>query len=368
MCTPYSSELKTILEHYDLGELTGFQQDERGTVNTSFTIELLKDDQRRVYFFRRYKKGVRREEIICEHSMINRLKSRGFDIVAGVLPTRNRTTFVHQSDEIDDQNGAFYAIFDFLPGEDRYTWIGPVCTEAEITSAAAVLARFHHSLFGFVPSGSRMEPRIMELLPLIEDALQQCALSPKGTSFDSLLLHHLKSMKDNLQQTRKSLERCLDEQCPEIVIHCDYHPGNLKFEDEQVVGVFDLDWSKIDYRCFDIALAIFYFSVSWEADQDGQLRLDDVTQFLSSYQQTMVGGLQPGPLTMQELHCLPDMIAAANFYVLNWAILDYLHKDVNPEEYMVYLKHAIRTMQWLEEKDHRSALRDRLKEISVRTS
>ena len=39
-------------------------------------------------------------------------------------------------------------------------------------------------------------------------------------------------------------------------MHCDYHPGNLKWVDEQGVGLFDFDWSKLDYRVFDIARGV----------------------------------------------------------------------------------------------------------------
>lgn len=349
------SELLMILEHYALGELVGFQQDERGTVNTSFTIELLKEGERKRYFFRRYKQGIRSEEIEFEHSIINHLKSNGFDIVAGVIPTRGGSTYIYRQSS-DDQDGVYYAIFDFLMGEDRYTWIDPICTASEITNSAAVLARFHWALSGFTPPGTRVEPKIMELLPMIDDLLDQCASQPKGTVFDIRFLEYFSVIRQNLRQTRSSLQKSLGGRCPQIVIHCDYHPGNLKFEGEQVSGVFDLDWSKVDYRCFDVALAIFYFFVSWGAETDGVLRLPDLKIFLDSYQSTLASVREPGPLTEEELRCLPDMIAAANLYVLNWAILDYLHKDVDPEEYLVCLEHAIRTIIWLEDGNQRTAL------------
>ena len=44
-----------------------------------------------------------------------------------------------------------------------------------------------------------------------------------------------------------------------MVIHCDFHPGNLKFQNNAITGLFDFDWSKVDVRCFDVALAIIYF-------------------------------------------------------------------------------------------------------------
>lgn len=349
------SELMLILEQYDLGDLIGFQQDERGTVNTSFTIELHKHGETKRYFFRRYKQAVRSEEIEFEHSIINHLKSNGFDIVAGVRPARDGSTYIHWQNT-DDQNGVYYAIFDYLLGEDRYTWIDPVCSAPEIASAAKVLARFHRSLSGLIPSGVRVEPKIMELLPLIDDLLDQCASQSKGTIFDIRFQEYFDVIREHLRRTRGSLENSLDSHCPVVVIHCDYHPGNLKYEGDQISGVFDLDWSKVDYRCFDVALALFYFFVSWGAENDGALRLPDVKLFLDSYQNTLAGVLEPGPLTQEEIGCLPDMIAAANLYVLNWAILDYLHKEVDPDEYLVCLEHAIRTIIWLEDGEHQAAL------------
>ncbi len=353
------SELMMILEQYDLGDLIGFQQDERGTVNTSFTIELHKNGERKRYFFRRYKQGVRSDELDFEHSIINHLKSNGFDIVAGVIPTRDGSTYIHRQDAVD-QNGVYYAIFDYLLGEDRYTWIDPVCTPAEIASAAIVLARFHSTLSGFIPSGVRVEPKIMELLPVIDDLLDQFAMQSKGTIFDIRFMEYFDVIRKHLRRTRNSLQKSLGKRCPEVVIHCDYHPGNLKYEGDQVSGVFDLDWSKVDYRCFDVALALFYFFVSWGAGNDGALRLSDVKLFLESYQGELAGMLAPGPLTAEEKGCLPDMIAAANLYVLNWAILDYLHKDVDPDEYLVCLEHAIRTIIWLEDGEHQASLLSQL--------
>lgn len=352
-----SSELLMILERYNLGDLIGFYPDERGTVNTSFTIETQKNNQRKKYFFRRYKKGIDTSELLFEHSIISHLISKGFNIVARVIPTRDGGSFVHIKDEGANNDGVFYAIFDFMPGEDRYTWIDPICSASEIASAATVLANFHKTLYGFSPSGARQEQRIMDLLPVLYERLDQCASRARGGVFDAYFQDNLPAIRQNLLQTRDSLEGCLVERCVELVIHCDYHPGNLKFSNEHVVALFDLDWSKIEYRCFDVALAIYYFFTSWQASRDGELRVEEVRLFLETYQNATVGDTKPGPLTMVELRCLPDMIAAANLYVLNWTILDYINKDVDPAEYRVYLEHGVKTILWMEDNHHQSLLR-----------
>ena len=58
---------------------------------------------------------------------------------------------------------------------------------------------------------------------------------------------------------------------PGIAIQCDYHPGKLEFNDDKGVGIFDFDWSKIDYRPLDVALGRVYFTSLWN-DQAVGLR------------------------------------------------------------------------------------------------
>jgi homoserine kinase type II len=366
METSHWSELKSILAQYDLGDLVGFERDERGTVNTSFAIQTQKDGINNRYFFRRYKRGVRTEELQCEHSIINHLLSNHFDIVARVYPTREGSTYVWRREEDGEPEGVFYAIFSFLPGDDLYTWIDPVCSPSEIASSAQVLARFHRALEGYTPLGSRVETKIMDLLPVIDSRIVMCLSQAHGTVFDSYLQENVSLLRDHLHRTQSRLENCLSDGCVEVVIHCDYHPGNLKFENGQVVGLFDLDWSKLDYRCFDVALALYYFFTCWEADCDGSLRLDDMDLFLDAYQRTLRSNPGLGPLSSDELGCLVDMIAAANLYVVNWTIMDYINKEVDPVEYLTYLQHHIRTIQWLDDPIHRSLLDERKQRLLVR--
>jgi homoserine kinase type II len=144
----------------------------------------------------------------------------------------------------------------------------------------------------------------------------------------------------------------------QLVIHCDYHPGNLKFKGSQVVGLFDFDWSKIDYRCFDVALALFYFFCSWDGQQDGVLRLDEVKLFLNTYQKSLTESAGPGPLSSTELECMPYMISAANLYVLNWTLYDYLQKVVDPQQYLRFLWHSVNTIRWMDEPTNARKLRE----------
>jgi homoserine kinase type II len=147
---------------------------------------------------------------------------------------------------------------------------------------------------------------------------------------------------------------------PEVVIHSDYHPGNLVFDGEEICGLVDFDWSKIDLRAFDVALALWYFCTSWGDIQDGEFRIGDARPFLVAYQHSLPSGSRLPPLSATELGFLPHLINAANIYVLYWSLRDYFGKDVDPEEYLVYLRHAASFIRWQETPANRRALAEML--------
>jgi len=356
MAVNSSSELSVILEQYDLGDLVEFERDARGTVNTSYTIVMEKTGQRKKYFLRRYKSWIKIEELQFEHSLINHLIANRFNLVAGVIPTRADTTYLHRFEEGGDPNGVYYAIFDFLTGEDSYTWIAPRCSPTEIASSAEVLAGFHLRTAGFTPHGSRLEPRITELLPVIEANILDCARVARGNVFEDYLHQNLDLIRVHLKLTCDALERLRTAGLTELVVHCDFHPGNLKYAAGRAVSLFDFDWSKIDYRCYDVALGLFYFFVCWEPELDGELRQNDARLFLEAYQSALAGKAGLGPLSELELNALPAMLRAANLYVLNWTVLDYIRKPVDPLEYLVCLKHGVNTLRWLDEESNQASL------------
>jgi homoserine kinase type II len=150
---------------------------------------------------------------------------------------------------------------------------------------------------------------------------------------------------------------------PFIPVHCDFHPGNLKWVDQEAVamrpvewsgssctGFFDFDWSKLDYRLFDVGQGVAYFCTSWEGADSGELWLDKAALFVGAYQDEAAKYDQPGPMSAAELELLPRMIANANIYILNWDITAYYEdKDArNDDEYLMYLEHQIKVMEFIE--------------------
>jgi len=357
-----------IANHYRIGELVDVIKLDRGYVNVSYDIKTSVEGREKRYFLRRYKRGIREEEVKFEHSIVNYLKKRGFKLAAGIIPEKNGKTYVRvveRSGEKEEE--VYYAIFEYLKGEDKYTWDNPTCTSRELEDSARVLAYYHNTVYGLKPEGKRYEARIIDLLPTISGNLMKYAKRAGNTKFDNYFLKHLDYILEVIESTIKRIKREDYEKMPRVAIHCDYHPGNLKFENEKVVGMFDFDWSKIDARCFDLALAVIYFCTTWEGKEDGDFLLDRVSIFVNSYQKEAVRGEGVGPLKDIEIHYLAEMIRAANLYVLNWDVDDYYIKKPNPYEYLIYLQHNVRVMRWLESRwdDLVQVLKKILEEVPV---
>lgn len=356
MDSPVVAELQEVLSQYDLGELDDYEKNERGFVNTAYAICTRSGGERKRYFLRKYKRGIGEEELIFEHSLIEHLLSAGSP-VARIHHTRDGKTYLRRPEGADDSTGVFYTIFDYLTGEDRFTWVNPILNERQLVASAAVLAQFHVDAASFIPRGRRVEPRILELLPVIAETWSGCRVKTKGSVFDARIAERLELVAANIAATRAALQVPDARALPETVIHCDYHPGNLKFTGDAVTGVFDFDWSKVDYRLFDLGLALWYFCTSWQGGEDGSLHLDRVRTFLQAYHDKISAGPRGATLTPMEVRYLPVMINAGNLYILHWTVLDYFAKDVDPTEYLVFLDHSLNFTLWYEKPGNCHALR-----------
>ncbi len=351
-----TSELQAVLAAYDLGELQASARDLRGTVNTSFFVDTLKDGRRSRYFLRRYKPTIQRDEIRFEHALIRHLTERGQCPVARVHPTREGSTVV-------ERGGAFYALFDYLPGEDRYTWVRPRCPAAELSAAGRLLAQFHSDVAAFRPPGHREEPRILRLLTIIAREWERACRRPGSDAYLRYALDHADDVRRRLAAVSSALRRSAAG-LPTVINHSDYHPGNLKFEGARISGLVDFDWAKVDLRAFDVALATWYFCASWEGAADGRLRLGELAAFLRGYQGRLRETAGIAPLSAAEMAVLPDLIHAGSLYILYWGLRDYLSKPVDPDEYLVYLRHSINTTRWLSRPVNRRRVAETLRSLT----
>jgi len=187
----------------------------------------------------------------------------------------------------------------------------------------------------------------MEYVASMPTTFNGYAAGAKGTKFDHYFLSRLPGI---LAAIDRGLALAPElEGLPKCPTFNDYHPGNLKWRDERGVGLFDFDWTKLDYRLFDIAIGIVYFCTSWEDTDDGELRLDKAELFLRAYVDEASRGAAPGPVTDGELAALPRMLAIAALYVVSWDIVAYyIDRDPNDDEYLFFLEHNVAFVDFIE--------------------
>ncbi len=334
---------KIIKEHYDIGIVSDVYEIFSGFNNRSFGIRTRKDSDSKTYFVRQYKSGATLKEIQFEHALINHAIGNGLAICAGVAIARNGETLVQPAD-----SDKVFAVYEYLNGEDKYTWDKTDLTDAEFRNAASALAEFHNAVCDFNPGRlKREEPSISDFLPMIEYNFISMGQKKSESQFQSYFQANLKAILGTIERNPLGPQEIKD--LPVIPTHYDFHPGNLKWHDEAVAGLFDFDWSKMDLRLFDVCMAIVYFCSQWGGSRDGELRMDKFALFLNSYHSRLRSMQGFDPLSNDEQRLLPKMLAIANIYLVYWEVADFYDgEEAVDSEYVVYLRHSVRLMCWIE--------------------
>ena len=341
---------EVVSTDYDLGEVLRVEQILGGYTNLSFAVVVAAPEGERRYFVRKYNRVNTEREVLFEHALVNHISGKGFHIAAQVYPNRQGGTFVTREETIDGERvPRLFAVYEMLEGEDKYTWTSNRLTDKEFENGARVLARFHALAHDFDPGDlAREQPPIMDFVRQFQAIFEAYAAQSRGTAFDDYYLGKLPAIFEAVRQGALIEDDLKD--MPRVPVHCDYHPGNLKWVDEQGVGLFDFDWSKLDYRLFDVAQGIVYFCSSWEGADDGDVRLDKAAIFVRAYQDEAARFDVPGPMGAGELALLPRMVANANLYILNWDLMAYYEDPtVDVDEYLGYLSHQVRFMEYIED-------------------
>ncbi len=347
---------EVVATDYDLGEVLRVEQILGGYTNLSFAVVVATPQGEQRFFVRKYNRLNTEREVRFEHALVNHISGKGFHIAAQVFPSKSGRTYVSREETIDGERVTrIFAVYEMLVGEDKYTWISNRLTDKEFENGARVLARFHALAHDFDPGDlAREQPPIMDFVRRFPAIFEAYAAQTRGTAFDEYYLAKLPAI---LEAVRRGalLEDGL-KGMPRVPVHCDYHPGNLKWVDEQGVGLFDFDWAKLDYRLFDVAQGIVYFCSSWEGPDDGDIRLDKAGIFVRAYQDEAARFDVPGPMGAEELALLPRMVANADLYILNWDLMAYYEDPtVDVSEYLGYLSHQVRFMEYIEDHLHELA-------------
>jgi len=347
-----------VENNYELGRVVEVYEVFGGYQNRSFAIVCEKDGRRNDYFVRKYKEAAFDADVLLEHKLINYAISRGFKEACAILVSKGGDTFVKIKEIIGGQTKTrIFTVYEYLRGEDKYTWIDNENTPTEYRNLGSLMARFHNCTRDFDPGlMSKAEPKIEIFSGQMKDILRELAERPIESKFHEFFNLSLPKILEALDNSLIAAEDYA--RMPQTPIHGDFHAGNVKFEDEEVVGLFDFDWAKIDVRLFDIGLGLVYCCSSWHVASDGKIRLEDCRYFLEGYNAALDGSGLP-KLTELEKKNFPSIMAIGAIYLIHWctALWYYLDPDgTNDYESLYYLIHLVRTLKWIE--GHKDSLAD----------
>jgi homoserine kinase type II len=351
--------VRLLSRFYHLGEITLYHRVTRGQVNTGHIVETERGQKRSKYFIRQYHPDRKIAEIEFEHALIDHLVTKKFEYVGGVIRTTSGQTYVPLPvDKEGNGRAEIFAVFEYLTGEVRYDWTPPGCDLQSLENAAMVLARYHQAVADWRPVNGWARPGIVEQLSRMETTLRTYRQMAGDTPFDACLRSHLDLISRAGSTVLAAFRTPAFAQLPRLAIHGDFHPGNLTFEQDRIRGLFDFDWARMDARCFDVALAIFYFCARWQAGVDGQLDMGRVGAFLDVYQRTLEQDQGLKGLNRMEWRFLPDMILAADIYILGWVLSDFYTDRVDVDRYTGYLRHGVNYIRWAEENNDKPGWKD----------
>ena len=270
-----SSELVTVLSHYDIGIIKKVKPLYAGNTRAPKVIITSKDGK--FLLKRRPKAKDNLNRAKGSHKIQMFLADNGFPVSRVINIIDGRSSILSLENHI-------YEMFEFVEGS-RYNGSG----EATIDTGRQ-LANFHKLLIGY---SSSFKP-------------------PKGSFHDSanvrkhlkFLTHDKKSLlSGQLRHIAEDLETLYNacsvnanhlgfDSWHQQMIHGDWHPGNMLFADDKIIAVLDFDSIKIAQPATDLANGMLQFSLVAAgrpnpADWPAYLDESKVVQFFKGYKEVI---------------------------------------------------------------------------------
>ncbi len=184
-----------------------------------------------------------------------------------------------------------YAIYEYLEGYELHHYLMLQRSKMRAVShAGETLARFHLAMDGFVPDGRKFNgyhpesARLwrgqewhLDILNRFRDATTPGSDSPQLTRF----LRSIAADLSTLLHSAGDLFDPVDPALPRVVIHGDYAPHNVLYENARVKSVLDLGDACVNLRALDLARGVATFA---RAGTD-EINLPIARAFIDAYQQ-----------------------------------------------------------------------------------
>lgn len=247
-----------------------------GFVNKTYIIIFGKNK----FVLRKSNPSTKYNHIKLEVDLLNYLHKQNFNLTPQVLLNldgQNITKF----------NNSFFILQTFVFGETKASWNDLAKLNAKmLRSFFATVANFSKVVEKFnFKSGIKNKPvwyYVKNANKILNDSLMMVA----DSDTKKYLLKNKTTISNFILKTRKEFVEAKYDSLPKQIVHFDWHPGNVHFKNNKVVGLFDFDWARWDSRITDLAAAIGQSCYYYGGKCDGLYRKDRIKIGVESYRQT----------------------------------------------------------------------------------
>jgi Ser/Thr protein kinase RdoA (MazF antagonist) len=289
-------EIKAVLQQYDIGAVEHVQMLERGSHRNPKAV--ITTSRGRYFLKRRTFRSDRVLRIGSAHRVQQHLLAQGFPAPAPIATNTDGDTLVVAHE-------AIYELFAFVAG-GRFDY-----SPASATDAGRTLAMFHTLLDAYEPN---WDPPTIGYHDNNGVRTSFAGLPSSVNGHDSVagrqaeLLGTIGALYDAYDTAAQAVEQLGAAQWRRQLVHGDWHPGNMLFEEDRVVAVVDYDSLHWLPAISDVANGALQFSLiggpkdplRWKPQADGpRLR-----GFLAGYETVR-------PLSEDETQALASLMIEA---------------------------------------------------------
>jgi Ser/Thr protein kinase RdoA (MazF antagonist) len=287
-----TEELAIVLSHYDIGTVESIVEFPRGSRKAP---KLLIVSEQGKFLLKRRAQGKNDPfKVAFCHALQLTLASKQFPL-PHLIGTRKENNSMLQ------WRNSVYEMFEYIPGQNY-----PQTLEATFDSGR-VLGLYHKLLENFqsewTPSSGSYH-----MAPAVETGLRAIHQQAQKMHGDERLAHLLEMLLSSYHNAGQSVEKLGLESWPKQIVHADWHPGNMLYRDNHVVGVIDYDSARQLPRIIDVANGALQFSIIG-GDED-VLKWPDYPdesrfkRFLRGYDEVML-------LSQAEIKAVPALMIEA---------------------------------------------------------
>lgn len=250
-----TDELAIVMSHYEVGIIESIKEFSRGSRRAP---KLLVTTDRGTFLLKRRARGKDDPfKVAFSHALQLYLASQQFPL-PHLIGTKTENNSMLQ------YNGLVYELFEYIPGT------GYDNSLESTYEAAKVLALYHKLLRSYTPEfeaphGSYHANKTIvtgfEQLPVTlsrSDRMREVS--------DEQVLGTVKYLGEIYQQASDKVEQMGLSRWPMQITHCDWHPGNMLFQQHRVVAVIDYDAARLQQRVIDLANGALQFSIIGGSD------------------------------------------------------------------------------------------------------